>query len=176
MKKKHTHYRSFFNPATGGQLHPHRLLPLVLFIPLVILALAGFALPAEAAAEKSPPLSTLPPGVQVYEQADVNCTNPQYPPATLPFSEERIGGSRSVSKTLYLCSSGAHVHLDLFAGYLGYGGATAMSVGCQSGGCSNFRSIRGEAFTLWANTPFACSRNHHFFQGNIYGRGRRLPV
>ncbi len=98
MKKKHTHYRSFFNPATGGQLHPHRLLPLVLFIPLVILVLTGFPSTAEAASEKSPSLSAPPPGVQVYEQADVNCANPQYPPQPFPSPRSESGEAGSSAK------------------------------------------------------------------------------
>ena len=141
-----------------------------LLISLSALGSVLFASPvvasAEAASLPGSLSSTPPPGIQVYEQSDVDCANPQYPEASLPFELMESGGIHS--KTFYLCSSGAWVYVELFAGYLGYGGATWTELRCSSPDCADFRTLRGEGVTLWQNAPFACAHVQERFAGNVY--------
>lgn len=133
----------------------------------VALAPSAFPLARPEAAPAPAPAQAQVPGIKVYEKADVNCANPQYPEASLPFHEE--GEQATRSKYLYICSEGADAHVALFAGALGYGPGTSAYLKCyNSGGCSGFAQVAPEAMTLWQNSPYACKHVERSFEQDLY--------
>jgi len=119
-------------------------------------AVYGPVLPAGAASVSTPaPRQSTSPGIQVYEQSDVDCANPQYSAISLPY--EAKSESQALIKYLYVCIAGTgSVQLTLHAEALGVYGTTAASFKCRSGGCSSFIKVEPAAEILWTNESGNC--------------------
>lgn len=73
--------------------------------------------------------------IKFYEQTDVDCANPQYPPVELPFlfHQDGVTGPLGHHKWLYMCSDGATVHLKLKAKATGKNTYSYYKLRCREG-------------------------------------------